>query len=206
MRWILERKRIEYLKSICIEIITIISMMMMILGGQIAWKMLGEKKSRWYEEAVAYELTHDRFIAEKTQMLFTLITGVAVLLALAGFAMNLIIRRNMLAQLKRQTEYLSIFGYRERRVSGILFFDAFIDLLASVVIVIPFTIWVWRSFLKNTELNMLLLLTISGERVEYPVFIIMYLIVAVVSFIQIILRRRKKDGKNSRSKKFSKII
>ena len=208
MKWIINRKKIEVLKSICIEIITIISILMMFIGGQIAWKLLAEKKSQWYEESVAYELTKDRFIAEKAGMIFALLAVIAILLVLAGIGMYIIIRGNILMQLKRECYYLKLFGYTNIRITGILFLDVLLDLFFSLAAVLPAGAALWGSFQKAEVFQTLMLLVESGEKPKHIIVPVIYMGIAFMALIQIIIR--KKEGKNnehnSRGKRNRKII
>lgn len=208
MKWILNRKKKEVLKSVCAEIIMIVSILMMILGIQMSWKLLGEKKSQWYESEIAYSLTNDRFISQKAEILFMLLSVIMILIVLAGAAMYLIIRKNILLQLKRECYYLKLFGYRTMRITGILFFDVCFDLCVSLFIVLPAEIILWKYIREVKMIQTLLLLTESGTDLKYFIIVLVYAGVFCVSLLQIIIRkeRRRYNGSNRRGKRFGKSI
>lgn len=209
MKWILSRKKKEVLKSICAEIIMIVSIIMMILGIQMSWKLLGEKKSQWYEKDIAYSLTNDRFISQKAEMLFILLSVIMILIVLAGAAMYLVIRKNILLQLKREYCYLKLFGYRNMRITGILFFDVCLDLFVSLFVVLPAEIILWKYIREVKMIQTLLLLTESGTDLKYLIIVLVYAKVVCVSLLQIIIqiqKERRYNGSNRRSKGFGKSI
>lgn len=207
MKWIINRKKIEWLKCICVEIITIISILMILFGMELAWRFLGDKKSQWYERAVAYELTKDRFIAEKAGMIFMLLSAIGILLVLAGLVMYLLVRRNILVQLKKECRYLQIFGYPKLRITGILFLDAIIDLIISLLAVLPIRALLWHRFQNVAVVQNLMLLTEAGTELNYFSVLIIYLSIVLLALIQISIRKeREKNGNNRRSKKNSKNI
>lgn len=189
MKWIINRKKKEMLKFVCTEIIMIISILMMIFGMQMVWKLLGEKKSQWYERDIAYELTNDIFIAQKAGMLFTLLSAIMVLLVLAGAAMYLIIRRNILLQMKRECYYLKLFGYTNMRITGILFFDICLDLFISLLVVLPAQVVLWK-YIQNVEtVQTLLRLTESGTGLKYFMAGPVYAVTVFMALLQIMIRK-----------------
>ena len=207
MKWIINRKKIEWLKCICVEIITIISILMALFGTELAWRFLGDKKSQWYEEAVAYRLTKDRFIAEKAGMIFMLLSAIGILLILAGLIMYLLVRRNILVQLKKVCRYLKIFGYPKLRITGILFLDAVIDLIISLLAVLPIGALLWHRFQNIEVIQNLMLLTEAGTKIDYFSVLIIYLGMILLALIQINIRKEsEKNGNHRRSKKNSKNI
>lgn len=195
MKWIINRKKKEVLKSVCAEIITIVSILMMILGIQMVWKLLGEKKSQWYERDIAYELTNDRFISQKAEILFILLSVIMTLLALAGAAMYLIIRRNILLQMKRECYYLKLFGYTNMHITGILFFDVCLDLLISLLVVLPVQVVLWKYIQKVDAIQTLLLLTESGADSKYFIAGLVYAEMAFMALLQIIIRKKRENSK-----------
>jgi len=176
-------------------------------GMELVWRFLGEKKSQWYEQAVAYRLTQDRFIAEKAETIFILVSVIAMLFVLAGVVMYLLVRRNILAQMKKECYYLQIFGYTKLQVSRILFLDAAIDLLVSLVVVLPVRFVLWNRFQEVEVVQSLMLLTESGTEPKSFSTLIIYLGISLLALIQISIRKeREKNGYNRRSKKSSKNI
>lgn len=192
MKWIINRKKKELLKWICAEIITIISILMMIFSAQMIWKFLGEKKSRWYEEEIAYALTNDRFISEKAGLLFALLSVTMILLLLAGVCMYLIIRRNILQQMRRECYYLKLFGYTDMRIMGILFFDVCFDLILSLSVVLPARDILWKYVQEIDVVRTLLLLTESGTGLKYFIIWLVYAGIAFIGLLQIIFRKGRK--------------
>lgn len=196
MKWIINRKKKEILKSVCVEVIIIVSTLMMILGIQMVWKLLGEKKSQWYERDIAYQLTNDRFISEKAEMLFLLLSVIMILIVITGAAMYLIIRRNILLQLKKDCYYLKLFGYTNIRIIGILLVDVCFDLAISLFVVLPAELILWRYIQKIDAIQTLLLLTESGTDVKYIMIWLVYGIIMFISLLQIVIRKEMPTIKN----------
>ncbi len=196
MKWIINRKKKEILKSVCVEVIIIVSTLMMILGIQMVWKLLGEKKSQWYERDIAYQLTNDRFISEKAEMLFLLLSVIMILIVITGAAMYLIIRRNILLQLKKECYYLKLFGYTNIRIIGILLVDVCFDLVISMFVVLPAELILWRYIQKIDAIQTLLLLTESGTDVKYFMIWLVYGIIMFISLLQIVIRKEMPTIKN----------
>ncbi len=196
MKWIINRKKKEILKSVCVEVIIIVSTLMMILGIQMVWKLLGEKKSQWYERDIAYQLTNDRFISEKAEMLFLLLSVIMILIVITGAAMYLIIRRNILLQLKKECYYLKLFGYTNIRIIGILLVDVCFDLAISLFVVLPAELILWRYIQKIDAIQTLLLLTESGTDVKYIMIWLVYGIIMFISLLQIVIRKEMPTIKN----------
>ena len=129
-------------------------------------------------------------------MLFLLLSVIMILIVITGAAMYLIIRRNILLQLKKECYYLKLFGYTNIRIIGILLVDVCFDLVISMFVVLPAELILWRYIQKTDAIQTLLLLTESGTDVKYFMIWLVYGIIMFISLLQIVIRKEMPTIKN----------
>lgn len=132
MNWIWNKKRyssVLFLGGVCIQCLNL-SILIFILD--MFFRVCAAKNSSWYDVVTGETQESDRFFMEKSDMIFSTLAVVILLLFVFCGVVLWLFRRQQTEMGKRESGIFLVLGYSKQQVFWLLFADGILDTILAL--------------------------------------------------------------------------